>query len=100
MDWPPAAALLGGGGCSGDREGGAAVPEAGPRRVRPAGRASAAGRQRWQRLGTLAVALGREGDAGGAAGGGGRRGRGRRGTVREVVGGGGWSGARTAGHGG
>ena len=47
----------------------------------------AAGRQRWRRLGTLAVALGREVDAGGAAGGGGRRGRGRggRGMVREVA---------------
>ena len=53
------------------------VPEAGQRRVRPAGCAVAAGRQRWRRLGTLAVALGREVDAGGAAGGGGRRGRGR-----------------------
>ena len=32
------------------------------------GAAAAAGRQRWRRLGTLAVALGREGGAGGAAG--------------------------------
>ena len=46
-----------------------------------------------RRLGTLAVVLGREVDAGGAARGGGRRGRGRgrRGTVREVVGCGGGS---------
>ena len=58
------------------------------------GAAAAAGRQRWRRLGTLAVALGREVDAGGAAGGGGREGCGRRwsgdgeggGRRRRVVG--------------
>ena len=44
------------------------IPEAGQRRVRPAGRAVAAGQQRWPWLGTLAVMLRREVDAGGAAG--------------------------------
>ena len=71
-------------------------------RVRSAGRAAVAGRQRWQWLGTLAVALGREGAQAGPRGEGDGEGAGAGGggTVREVVGGGGWSGARTAGDGG
>ena len=58
-------------GCCGGDRWWRTAGAAGQRRVRPAGRAAAAGRQRWRRLGTLAVALGREVDAGGATGGGG-----------------------------
>ena len=57
--------------------------EAGQQRVRPARRAEAAGRRWWRQLETLAVALGREVDAGGAAEGGDGEGAGagRGGTV-------------------